>query len=660
MTGFPRVPLIRGDTDDDASIHLHTHVGPARPMTKRNYDRQIMEILKRRPLHNSSDNELEFELDNLNAQFERYAKQRRPSFSDGEKTETEDEPVPKLQTQKPKRKVSMGVKSPPQSAEPKFQFTDLRVLGFIIGIISLLLIPYPRLLSGLPSQKSTPDTSDVTSRIELVEQRVTALDDITSALSNQADFLESKQEAFIASISGRIDSITRQFDSIPKELTVSDHYTNLTTDFTNFKNRLQNIEFLIDDSHQLEENLSAISDKIQRLSQIGGDLNSFKSSIVKSFIDQLPNYVPVYIKNKKVHYLPEFQRFLQAFIDDLDKKGNSSAELSNNCENLEQMVRKQAVKEARNAFASFVSKNDLQKILYEKLAERDELIASKLNALVDTIDLSKNLTRVDVAHNTNKVMLDNLIDIVSKGSVKINFADYKNGARILGFLTSRGESVNKRRSIASRVLFGWYDYFSSHGLHSPEKLNFDANNVLFDLGTYWTCDSNICSIGVRLSSPVVLTDLVFKNPSLNNPGISPPIRASIFIKPSKKSEVPVVEEYLRRTKPENLAAGKSNKYLTKFYKVQEVSISSKAIQHVKLPVSLVNLNILVRDIYIEISTREGRTGLFNLKAYGLTEFNSFSYAEEFESILDKLQDEPEDVDDYFFEDGKVLGDDDYI
>lgn len=629
-------------------------------MTKRNYDRQIMEILKRRPLHSSSENELEFELDNLNAQFEQYATQRRPSFSDGEKTETEDEPVPKSLTQKPKRKVSMGVKSPTRPAEPKFRFTDLRVLGFIIGIISLLLVPYPGLLSVVSPQKFTPDTSDVTSRIELVEQRVTALDDITSALSNQADSLESKQEAFIASISGRMDSITHQFDSIPKELTVSDHYMNLTTDFTDFKNRVQRIEILIDDSHQLEESLSVISDKIRRLSQIGGDLNSFKSSIVKSFIDQLPDYVPVYIKDRKIHYLPEFQRFLQAFINDLDKKKNSSAELSHNYANMEQMVRKQAVKEARNAFASFVSKSDLQNILSEKLAERDELIASKLNALIDTMDLSKNLTRVDVAHNTNKVMLDNLIDIVSKGSVKINFADYKNGARILGFLTSRGEGVNKRKSIASRVLFGWYDYFSSHGLHSPEKLNFDANNVLFDLGTYWTCDSNICSIGVRLSSPVVLTDLVFKNPSLNNPGIMPPTRASIYIKPSKKSEVPVVEEYLRRTKPENLGAGKSNKYLSKFYKVQEVSISSKAIQHVKLPVSLVNLQILVRDIYIEISTREGRTGLFNLKAYGLTEFNSFSYAEEFKSILDKLQDEPEDAGDYFFEDGKVLGDDDYI
>lgn len=658
------MPLIRGDTDDDASIHLHTHVGPARPMTKRNYDRQIMEILKRRPLHLSSDAELDLDLEDLNAQFEQFAKQRRASvFSDDEKTETEDDPVgvKNILVQKLRKSSSSNTKSHKLPIESKFALTDLRLLGFMFGILALLLIPYPRLPGVVTRDKIPQDLSGVTSRIELVERRVLALDDITKALSDQADTLGSKQEAFIASITRKVEEISHKFDSISRELASSEQYHRLVQEFSDYKERLLNIEVILDDTNQMEDNLSSISHKLLQLSLISGDLTSFKNSIIKSFTEQLPNYVPVYIKDKKIHYLPEFQKFLQAFVDNSVKKTNTSTDLSDQFSKLEQMVKKQASREKRGTLASYVSKEEFLKVLHEKLAERESVITSKLNDLIDTIDLSKNFTRIDLGHKTNKVVLDNLIDIVSKGSVKINFADYNNGARILGFLTSTGEDSYKRKSVVSRIFFGWYDYFTSNGLRSPEKLKFDANNVLFDLGTYWNCETNSCSIGVRLSSPVILTDIIFKNPSGKNPGLVTPKRAAIYIKPSKKSMVPVLEAYLSHTKPEYLAAGKSNKYLAKFYKIQEVSFTSGAIQHVKLPVSLVNLEILVRDIYIELYSRDGRTGLYNFKAYGLTEYNSLAYAEEFESILDKLHDDTESVDDYYsFEDGKVLGDDDYI
>lgn len=656
MAGFPKVPLIRGDTDDDASIHLHTHVGPARPLSKRNYDRQIMDILNRRPIVSSDDEELLLELEHLNSQFEQYSKQRRPSFySDGEETEVEDAPerVPKSrETQK--HRIATKSKSQSWSAAG----FDLRLIGFIFGIIFLLLMPFPRFFDPKASLLVQSDSSSINKRINFVEQRVDALDDMTKALSNQADSLESKQRAFISSITQKIEGVSERLDSANHEIG-GGILQELRQDFVAYKKKVDTIEILVSDSDKLEADLAAISHKLFQLSQLADDVAAFKNEIILSFVEQLPEHVPVYIKDNKIHYLPEFQNFLRAFVEKFANKKDVASDLSDHYSKLDLMVRKQVSKDVSNAVTSFVSRDELKKELNNRIAETNEALMAKLNSVLDGIDFSGNVTKIDVKHATNKVMLDNLVDIVSKGSVKMNFADYKNGARILGFLTTTGRDSYMKKSLIRRIFLGWYDYFDSHGLRSPQNLKYDANNLLVDMGSYWTCETNSCSFGVRLSSPLILTDLIFKNPSQSNPGVVLPNRASIYIKPSKRSQVGLIEDYLKRVKPEFLAAGKDNKYLTKFFKIQEVSLDSKPVQQIKLPVSIVNQKIAARDIYIELYSREGFTGLYNLKAFGLTEFNSLAYAEEFESILDNLHDEPGIQDQYSYEYGQELGDDDY-
>lgn len=663
MAGFPKVPLIRGDTDDDASIHLHTHVGPARPMTKRNYDRQIMEILNRRPLRPSSDDELMLDLEDLNSQFENFSKQRRGSdYLDDEDTEVEDLNVRVVQNDRPpKQKKSYS--SPPEPLRQHARYLiDLRIIGFIFGIILLLLIPIPRIFEfnrlALPPQ----DISSVNARIGLVEQRILALDDIAKALSDQTDSLESKQEAFITSIIDKMDEITRKFDSIANNDLFSSQFKELREEFNLYKSKLDDMEVVLSDSDKLEANLTSISHKLSQLTRISDDIAAFKEDIIGSFILALPDYVPVYIKDKKIHYLPEFQKFLHAFVDKFTSKKLASPNFAEYYSQLEMFVKKQIASDMKGPLSTFISRDELQRTLNERIAESNTILTTKLNAILDKVDLSGNITRIDVEHATNKVMLDNLVDVVSKGSVKMNFADYKNGARILGFLTTTGRDSYKQKSLARRIFLGWYDYLDSNGLRSPHKLVYDANNLLVDMGTYWKCETNACSFGVRLSSPVILTDLIFKNPSQLNQDIALPTRASIYVKPSKRSQVAKLQEYLNRVKPEFLRADKDNKYLTKFFKIQEVNLKARPVEHVKLPVSLINMKIIARDIYIEIASQEGfTTGLYNLKAYGITEFNSLAYAEEFDSILDNLHEESTNFDGYrSFEDGKILGDDDYI
>lgn len=655
MAGFPKVPLIRGDTDDDASIHLHSHVGPARPLSKRNYDRQIMEILNRRPLGPSSDEDL-LELDYLNAQFEHYSKQRRPSFhSDDELTEVEDAPVKlhKNQESKKDRPVKKS-KSQPLSVAG----LDLRLIGFSVGIILLLLMPFPRLLNPNKSLLAHPDSSNINERINFVEQRVDSLDDVTKALSIQTDSLESKQKAFMESVSRKIEDILEQLESANQGVGAR-ILQELREELYAYKKKVDTMEVLVSDSEKLETDLDAVSHKLFQLTQLTDDVAAFKNDIILSFVQQLPDHVPVYIKNNKIHYLPEFQSFLRAFVEKFAGRKDTNSDLADHYSKLDLMVKNQVSKDVNSAVTSFVSREEFKKVLNKRISESNEVIMSKLNSILDAIDFSGNVTKIDVKHSTNKVMLDNLVDIVSKGSVKMNFADYKNGARILGFLTTTGRDSYKQKSIIRRIFLGWYDYFDSNGLHSPQNLKFDANNLLLDMGSYWTCETNRCSFGVRLSSPVILTDIIIKNPSQSNPGISLPSRASLYIKPSKRGQVASIEDYLKRFKPEFFTAGKDNKYLTKFFKIQEVSLDSEPVQHIKLPAWLVNQKILARDIYVELSSRDGYTGLYNLKAYGLTEFNSLAYAEEFESILDNLHDEPSFSGQHPLEYGQELGDDDY-
>lgn len=648
MTGFPNVPLIRGDTDDDASIHLHTHVGPARPMTKANYDRQIMEILNRRM--QISEEEHLLELEDLNAEFEHFSKGRRVSYSDNEDTEVEDAPAPKSA---PQAKKSKTPKKKETHSRPVFSFADMRFLGFVVGIVALLLLPLPTYFNVKSANSAPQDLSGLNARVDLVEQRVLALDDISKALSDQTDLLESKQEAFFAGVNHKLAEVSGKFDSMDGNL-VQGQLAKLRSEFDIYKEKLDNIE-VVNDLEKLEANITSISRRLAQLLRVNSDIISFKEDMLRSFTEKLPELVPVYIKNGKIHYLPEFQNFLHAFVDKFAKK--SSPELNDLASKLETNLKRQSANDIKNALTSYVTREELQNILRREMAETNAAVSARFNSLLDRIDFSGNITRIDV-ESSNRVMLDNLVDVVSKGSVKMNFADYKNGARILGFLTTTGRDTYKQKPFLRKLFLGWYDYLDSNGLRSPKNLKFDANNILVDKGSYWLCESNRCSFGVRLSSPVILTDLIFKNPPQPVPRVTLPVKASIYIKPAK-SQVSALEEYLGRVKPDFLRAGKENKYLTKFYKVQDVDLHGRAVEHIKLPVSLVNMKILVRDIYIEIASLKGTTGLYNLKAYGLTEFNSLAYAEEFESILDGLNDDNQP--EYYFDDGgRALGDDDYV
>lgn len=272
-------------------------------------------------------------------------------------------------------------------------------------------------------------------------------------------------------------------------------------------------------------------------------------------------------------------------------------------------------------------------------------------------------------NSNDKVLLSNLLGTFAKGSVKVNYAEYVLGARILGFLTQtsistdangriRSSNVPSDRSLARKVFLGWYDYLTSNGVSAPKEWKYNANNLLIDGGEYWQCKDKLCSVGIRLSSPVILTDLVIKTPHVHagdSPALSenrytgsgskksilyPPSQVSIYVKPKSAQHAKVLAQY-QASRPgqeaDVLKDSPKSPYLKKFFKVKDALLEpGSTINHVRLPVSLVNLKIPCLDIYLEFHADKSPTGVYNIQAYGVSELSSYKYSQDFDMLIDRL------------------------
>ncbi|GEQ66876.1 hypothetical protein JCM33374_g539 [Metschnikowia sp. JCM 33374] len=659
MTGFPNLPQTRGETDDDASIHLYSRVGPARPIMKSKYDKQIMNILNQPRTRKSKPKKIDSSA-RLNEKFSRFVNyENQISDSESDETQVEEEPFTENKHRVSKQKEAIPIVAKEKSAR-KPVITNW-IFGFSLGVILIIFVLSGAKKMDVPTMPS--DLSVLRDRLYSVEEKVSVLNHISEALDNQVDIMESKQTDFITSIRSELESVEISLSECKGNVSLTQNqYRTLQEEMNIFRKTINGLEIITETPADLEDRISQISHKIAQLSKAGANLQEIKSDIVEDFMSKLPNYVPVYIKNNKIHYIPEFHQFLQSFVERYDSKSsqNWKSFIEESGKDF-QIYLKDLVKASQ---VEFISKAEFEKILNERLADLNQSLNSRYMKILEHIDLNKNVSKVNLAEAGNKVVLDNLLEIIGKGSVKINYADYNLGSRILGFLTTTGNDSNRQKSFARKLFLGWYDYLGSNGLSAPKNLKLNANNILLDGGEYWQCESNWCSAGVRLSSPIILTDLILNNPPEERPkGLNIPTSISIYIKPRKKSQALKLEEYLGLTK--HKSSRTHNKYLAKFHKVLEVSLNGEmSMEHIQVPLSLVNMKILVKDIFVEIESRGGFTGLYNIKAYGLSEFNAYKYSQQFESLLDKLPHTNEASGIEFWEQdrhgGYTLEDDEYI
>mmetsp|Transcript_8853 Transcript_8853/g.11056 ORF Transcript_8853/g.11056 Transcript_8853/m.11056 type:complete len:721 (-) Transcript_8853:493-2655(-) len=719
MSGFPKVPLVVGDTDDDASIHLQSRVGPARPLpTKQkslgSHDEEILKIL------NEVDNELDAEYD-FNKQFDIFQKSgsipNDIEFSDNDSdadtqvestNEYEDESHKKQENRyylniyrdevipndkyeddelreenenlKPNKSLFEEFKRARENTHPFMEssktnykkYALFALMSFSVTCMILLIYQREVIFHPVVMDKPIENYYEINSKFGNLENRVNKLSLLAEDLSKRQEDLVQKHEVLSANINEKFDLVSDRFSKIDSNVINLNQFDNLLKEFNSLKLKVSESEPYINPEPKLLE----ISEKLNKLSKISDNIESVKSSILKDFSAMLPEKVPVYIKDNKIHYIPEFHKYIYNFIDNYQKEKNLTTNVSwdqflrENENNMNSHIN--SIIKKTNLLN--ISKEKLENFLQKRINENNKQIWEKYNNLIDNLNVVNNNSTFiakSLEKSTNTILLDNLLEVFAKGSNKVNYADYKLGSRILGFLTTTSSSTKRQssqKSLPRRIFLGWFDYLNSSGVHKPKNWKYNANNVLIDGGNYWHCESNECSIGLRLSDPVILTDLIFKNPPVD--GIKRPSYVSIYIKPRNSGQVKDLIEYLQNFKFD-IAQPSDQKYLKKFYKVKEVSLDSgKPINHVKLPVSFVNLKIPVKDIYIQIRSNDGITGLYNLKAYGISEFNSYKYNQEFDLLVDKLSelDESEepatkniDIDNLIDEnDTDILGDDEIL
>ncbi|CAH2355726.1 hypothetical protein CLIB1423_32S00628 [[Candida] railenensis] len=689
-SNFPSIPRVTGDTDDDISIHLYNKVGPSRPLPHRNFDEDILDILQEDEDDLDANSAIDF-----NKKYQLYQStgqladdEEYPSDEYDVDTEVEDDRdenaafKESINKSRPKEKPPVpsifeefsNVKKSANNAFKAKSMANFFTNGFTNGINNrivlfslwfVLLLAFVGFLFSSRSRDSLPiqlpvNSESFTSTFKSITSKLSYLESATDKLSEKQAALESNQNLMASNLNKKFEVISSKFQEIESTLVDSRSFKNLYKEFDDMKTSVSSI-IENSDPNQLETKLNFVSKKLNELSDISSSMESIKSEILTKLLDQLPERIPIYIKDKKVHFIPEFQKFLYSFIEKYNQENPV----------LDDETKKKLQLGSAGGNGN-INKGKLETYLKNKFDENNKEIWAKLTNLIDDLTIVNNSTDTKLFEkNANHLLLDNLLDIFSKGSVKINYADYNLGARILGFLTSLGGSESSSKPLARRVFLGWYDY-----LKSPNNWNYNANNVLVDGGKIWECLSNQCSIGIRLFNPVILTDIIVKSGTFDPSEFSAPVGVSLYIKPKYQDKVGEVLKVIS-TFNDDSEVEDTNKYLKKFVKVKSFKLNpAKSINHLKLPVNLINLKVPVRDIYLKLTCAPGKNcAIFNTKVYGITEYNTYKFSNDVDLMVEKLklqenveeeeEEEEENSDEYIYErefesNAEILGDDELL
>lgn len=332
-----------------------------------------------------------------------------------------------------------------------------------------------------------------------------------------------------------------------------------------------------DFSEVLQTQLAVLESRQKALfEQLHAEVNDLKSQIerVGSRIqnverriesESIPEYAPVFVKDKKIHYIPEFQRLVEKLVHSVD-------------------VEAAVVEQLNQHMPLLLESPHLETLLKEEVQKQTQTLTRQLNLLTERTDLGNS-----------SFPLDKVLETLSRRP-GVNYADHSLGARTLGFLT---QQKKEPRSLARKLLLGWFDFLQS--VKAPQSLRHHANNALADTDVAWTCALPRCSIGIRLSSAVTLTHLAIDADA--------DATVLLYIKPRARDADRLVG-YLLRFHPHYVHL----RVLKRFYKVSEQPL----LRHMKLPVTIVNMGLCVHDIYLEIVAARP-VAITQIRAYGVTE-----------------------------------------
>ncbi|QRG39165.1 hypothetical protein FDK38_003593 [Candidozyma auris] len=548
-------------------------------MQQKSYDDRINAILQS-PI---SKKQKQPKLDRLNEAFEKFYSDRDKFFDDEDETEVEDEEHEIQERLKLKRLLS------PYS-ETNFTrlplHSMLKIASFVMGFaFAFFLIWKSKILRSVYffSQTASTNVTPANNRENTAFMNSTPTDHLFDSLQPLISRLEK--------LEGQLSTDNEKFQTLVNKIASLQNEDNIAS---RDQNELQTFQDLLFNKSSNKHKMSEV-------------FKMFEEQLTGSVIRQLPYHVPVIINDQKIQYSSEFANFIRNLTTQYDQNKNEDY-LSNtrNCS------------EAVSSWNCL--KNQMDEQISSQFAQTYDLLLYEVRSLFKDFEERHTLPS-EIPLSVNR----------SEGVIQSNFADYRSGARILGYLTTTSPSWKTTRPFYRKLLFGLYDYFNSHGIKNPNTLQLNANNVLSDNDLSWQCEAVMCTIGVRLSYPVFLTHLLLRFPPDKKAQTN--TNLSVFVKPKRKQ---YIKQLLEVSENEDMLIEhndhSNNPYLTKFVKVHSSQLNlSKPLHIISLPRNFVNLNIPVKDIYLEFSSTDDEIEVCCVKVCGQNSKNGVSKEPEVEA-----------------------------
>ncbi|ODV95799.1 hypothetical protein PACTADRAFT_49247 [Pachysolen tannophilus NRRL Y-2460] len=421
----------------------------------------------------------------------------------------------------------------------------------------------------------------------------------------------------------------------------------------------------------LEKTESKVEELFQFKNQVDKAFDELSGEMISKITSRLPYSIPaIKSKNGEMQLIPEFQNFLKNIINDSVNAKLSSVDLADAQGNRFEMTWDDFL--AKNGYqlheylenfvtkdVQMVKKSDFEKILVDNFKASKDKMDKELNKLRNSIDeefvlLDRKVSRAkgvshsresDLSLSTSELFVENLIDkkfdeFKNNLSNRKNYADPYQGAVILNQLTSKplNKKFRRRTSVISRVAFGWLDFLkrnlskngnSSNSLYDSVigKLHYENQyNCLLDNGLYWTNVANDMHIGIRLSKPIIITEILFEYPRSDNPMLmsAAPKKTSIYIKPSPSNLFKDLKKLFEPTFNQDFINRKISESYVKVLEFEYNINDNHVYQFVKFPKKLYEdlENLKISEIYIDVESNWGNsniTNLYNIKVFGVNE-----------------------------------------
>lgn len=309
----------------------------------------------------------------------------------------------------------------------------------------------------------------------------------------------------------------------------------------------------------------------------------------------------IYLNHGQVQLSPQFHRFLNQFLDSY-----SQSYIDDKLKELQVDKKLDNIDELKEYVDQAIS-NSIDSITLKVEANVDKILDG-LNIVNDTITTDPRLKKTP--STANKVWINSMLEFISKGSKLVNYADYNQGSRILGFLTSDLDNHN----LFQKMWYGWVIF--AKGLQ--DRTN--AIHALLDDDLSWQGGDEI---GIRLTASIIPTDILIQ---LDNDDENSLVYVSIGFKPYTRAGF----DKLKFPKVEDSVGHNINACKFKFIKSSQIRLG---INHIKMPIRFVNYQIPGKDIYLKFSRN---VKIANIKVYGISDVNAAQLQDRFKLLVDEF------------------------